>query len=96
MTRLFYLLFFSPLFAFAAQNTVMDLAKWAATIFNMVTALLITAAVAIFMWGSVRQMNSINKDPKKMREFMLYGVFIIFLAVSIWGVVRMLQNSIFV
>lgn len=87
---------FVPALTFAAAKTVMDLAAWVVTIMNMATALLITTAIVIYFWGIVYNFNSISNDKAKMRSFLGWGVFAIFVMVSIWGIVSMIKSSILI
>ncbi len=98
MNRLFLslTLLLVPSFVLAAAKTVMDLAAWAVTIMNMATALLITTAIVIYFWGIVYNFNSISNDKAKMRSFLGWGVFAIFVMVSIWGIVSMIKSSILI
>lgn len=86
--------FLVPVVAFAAPKTVSDLAKDIVTIMNMATAVLISAAIAIYFWGIVTNYNNLSKDPKKLREFLMWGVFAIFIMVSIWGIVSLIKSSV--
>jgi fumarate reductase subunit D len=96
-TSIFFLLAtLVPFFVFAAANTVMDLAKWLVTLMNMATALLITCAIVVFMWGSLYRMKGISKDSTELRNFMIWGVAVIFLIVSVWGLVELIKRSLLI
>jgi drug/metabolite transporter (DMT)-like permease len=85
-----------PAVALAAAKTVGDLATWIVTVINMATALLITAAIAIYFWGVVANYHKLTEDPKQMRAFLGWGVFAIFVMVSIWGIVEAIKRSILI
>ena len=88
----------SPLVASAqGADTFQSLANIVAKIFNAGAILLITATVAVYFYGIVGNIYNMSKGEARsdMRTNMLWGIFIIFLMVSIWGIVQFLQYSLF-
>lgn len=54
----------------------------------------ISLAVLLFLWGLVRYMTSADdaEARKTSRGLMIWGVVIIFVMISIWGLVNFLGN----
>lgn len=59
--------------------------------------ILVGAATLVFFWGLVKFLvQSDNPDAHaRGRELMMWGVIAIFIMLSIWGIVRFMQRSIF-
>lgn len=80
----------------ATPKTLGDLANQIVQIFNNATTDLIVLAIVIYFWGvSSSLFKQGEKGHEELRKQLIWGVFVIFLAVSIWGVVQLLQSSIF-
>ncbi len=58
---------------------------------------LVGATVVVFFWGLVKfiQAGGSEDAQKEGKNLMLWGAVGIFVAVSIWGIVQVLSNSIF-
>jgi hypothetical protein len=54
---------------------------------------LIGLALALFLWGILRYLFSKDGPSKKeARDFMMWGIVALFVMVSVWGLVRIVQN----
>ncbi len=60
---------------------------------NGVVGLLIVLALVAFFWGVIRYMFGGAADKSQGIKFMISGVIVIFVMVSIWGIVALLQNT---
>ncbi|MEK7499779.1 MAG: hypothetical protein AAB649_04200 [Patescibacteria group bacterium] len=82
-----------------AQNprTFKELADQLATIMNSGVTILITAGIVIYFWGAVRHImeNGESENSWEMRKFLFTGLIVIFVMVSIWGILSLLQNTLF-
>ncbi len=82
-----------------AQNprNFKELADQLATIMNWAVTLLITAGIVIYFWGAVKQVmdHGESEDSYEMRKFLFTGLIVIFVMVSIWGILALLQNTLF-
>jgi hypothetical protein len=61
-----------------------------------VIPLLITVALALFIFGIVRYIANAD-DPaehKKMKDFVLWSLFAIFIILSVWAIIYFFANSI--
>ena len=64
-------------------------------IVNSLIPLLLTIAVVIFLWGLLKYLFKIGGEEgsKGGLQIMLWGVVAIFVMVSIWGLVSLLQTT---
>lgn len=54
-------------------------------------------ALVLFLWGLVRYMSSVDKDEGKRgaRSLMLWGVIILAVMASVWGLVGIVTKTFF-
>lgn len=67
-------------------------------IISPLVALLIGIALALFLWGLAKYLKSGLGDKaelQKARSLMVWGVVIITVMVSVWGLVQVLQEMFF-
>ena len=90
-----------PLFADAqssgAPRTFRELAVDIVDILSAATATVLAFAVVIFIWNIAKNMTTLG-DGNKVKErnaFLLWGSFIMFVIVSIWGILGLLRNTLF-
>lgn len=57
--------------------------------------LLLAVAVIIFLWGLVQFMFKIGGDEGTQRgkQIMIWGIVVLFVMVSVWGLVGLLQST---
>ena len=84
-----------PSLAFAAPHTFQELAGQITGILNATTAVLIVAGVAIYFWGISTNILKFGEDREKFRNYFLWGIIVLFVMVSIWGIVYLVQNTLF-
>jgi len=84
-------LFMFPLVA-AAQtpSNLTTLISFVGDIFNRIIPVLIALAVIYFFWGLIQY---IRKPGKGGKEIMIAGLAALFIMVSFWGVIRLMQNT---
>jgi hypothetical protein len=81
-----------PLLASAAS--IYDTLALLNNVFNALIAILITAAVVAVFWGVVRYLFAKATEAKgEGLKVALYGVAAVAIMVSIWGIIRLLQNT---
>jgi Na+-driven multidrug efflux pump len=87
----------TPFLAFAATTpqTFQQLANQIVSVIGSATTDLIILAVVVYLWGAASNLFKGEKGQENLRKQLLWGIFVIFLAVSIWGVVQLLQSSVF-
>ena len=86
--------------AAGAQEAVTDFDSLVENIvatLNPIVVLLIGIAVATFFWGIIKYIAQGDKEKKRKEgsRMMLYGVIAIFVMISIWGFVSILQGVVF-
>jgi len=85
----------------AAPRTLQELANMITTYFNAAAGVLIAAVIVWYFWGATSRMFSPKKNEKKellageSSQFLLRGIIAIFVLVSVWGIVRLLQTTLF-
>lgn len=60
---------------------------------NGVVGVIITIAIIVFFWGLVRYLTDVGEKKHEGLIMMFYGLIAIFVMVSIWGIIHLLQNS---
>jgi len=80
----------------ATPRTFGDLANTIVQLFGSATTDLIVLAIVIYFWGAASSLfKAGEKGQERLKELLLWGVIVIFFAVSIWGIVQLLQSSVF-
>lgn len=80
-----------PLLASAA--TLLNTLALANTFLNAAIGLFITLAIVIFFWGLIKYLVNVGEQKSEGLQIMFYGVIAIFVMVSIWGIIRLLQST---
>lgn len=92
-------LLITPLVADAAATSFKSLAAQVVDILNAGSIAIITATIVIYMFGVSRRIYEISKEGKvkgsELSSYLMSGVLIIFVMVSIWGLIHVLQYSLF-
>lgn len=80
-----------------SSNTLQSLAHSIAQIFNAGAILLLTATLVVYFYGVVANIYKRGQGEKNtnLRETILWGVIIIFVMVSLWGIIQYFQTSLF-
>jgi hypothetical protein len=81
---------------FAGAVTFLDTLALINTVLNATIGLFITLAIVVFFWGLIRylwNMNATGEEAHKGLQLMFWGVIAIFVMVSIWGIIRLLQST---
>jgi len=82
----------------ATPTTFQVLARSIATILNDGAVLLITASIAVYFFsiaGDIFKISQGEADGGDLKKTLLWGIVIIFAMVSIWGIIQVLQYSLF-
>ncbi|MFA6355284.1 MAG: hypothetical protein WCW65_02575 [Candidatus Paceibacterota bacterium] len=87
-----------PLSAFAviddAPGTVGYIIATVASWISYIVPVLITLAVAYFIWGVISFMTSSDEEAKKMgRTKIINGLIGLFVIVAFWGIIAMIQKT---
>jgi hypothetical protein len=80
----------------AAPRTFGEFANVLVSIMDSGAGLLILAAVAIYFYGiSTSLVKGSDEGREKIRAYATWGLLVIFIMVSIWGIIQLLQNTLF-
>lgn len=78
----------------AGAASLFDTLSLANTFLNALIGLFITLAIVVFFWGLIKYLWSVSSEnAHEGLQIMMYGVIAIFVMVSIWGIIRLLQNT---
>ena len=80
----------------AAPRTFQELAFDLVDLLDAATAVLIVAGLVVYFYGiSTNIMKFSEEGGEKLRAYFLWGIIVLFVMVSIWGIVRLLQDTLF-
>lgn len=64
------------------------------TIFNNLIGLFITLAIVLFFWGLIKYLWSMEQEnAHEGLKIMFWGLIAIFVMVSIWGLIQLIQST---
>lgn len=90
-----------PVVAFAAPRTFGELVNRIVTIVDLATPALITLAILFFMYNILGSFGLFDGEGKaavnkeKFKSSAGWGIVIIFIAVSIWGILQLMESTLF-
>ena len=92
---LLVVLFFMPIIVFAAPRDFIGLVDLFMDIINTAVPIVIAFAVMGFFWGISKYILSAQDSTKieEGRKVMIYGLVGLFVAVSIWGILGILEKT---
>ena len=79
--------------ALASAATLLDTLALFNTFLNAMIGLFITLAIVVFFWGLIKYLMVAGEEKSEGLQIMFYGVIAIFVMVSIWGIIRLLQST---
>jgi hypothetical protein len=87
-----------PFFAHASTPTLFTVFCTLAELIGIATPVVVALALLGFIWGLAMYLMNLgaggeDKDKKKGREIMVYGVLTLFVMLSVFGIVNMLQAT---
>lgn len=77
-------------------TTIFNLFELFIGLINKIIYLLISLALVGFLWGIVKFLfsGSNEKGRTEGRKFMIYGILILFVMTSMWGIVYLMKDFI--
>jgi len=85
-----------PEVSFAAATTLQGLANQVAGFLNASTTLIMLGGVLVFFYGTTSNIFKTSRgETREMRSYLLWGIFTLFIMFSIWGILSLLQNTLF-
>ncbi|PIR82634.1 hypothetical protein COU20_01160 [Candidatus Kaiserbacteria bacterium CG10_big_fil_rev_8_21_14_0_10_59_10] len=79
--------------ALAGAQTLLNTLALVNTFLNAAIGLMITLAIVVFFWGIIQYLAGGSEKKAEGLQIMLWGVVAIFVMVSIWGIIRLLQST---
>lgn len=81
-----------PLVALAqTPNNLTGLIAFAGDTLNRIIPVLIALALVVFFWGLIGYI--MKKKPGESKGIMIAGLLGLFVMVSVWGIIRLAQNT---
>ena len=77
----------------ASAATLLNTLALANTFLNALIGLFITLAIVVFFWGLIKYLVNAGEEKAAGLTIMFYGILAIFVMVSIWGIIRLLQST---
>lgn len=86
-----------PTLAWAAPQNFQALAYTIVGILNNGALLLITFGLVVYFWGIASNIGHFGdeKGQEKLKSYFFWGIIIFFVMVSLWGIVNLLQSTLF-
>ena len=75
------------------QSGIIGLIKFANVALNDIMVLFITLAIVVFFWGLIKYIFQDGEDRASGLTTIFYSIVAIFIMVSIWGVIHLLQAT---
>lgn len=76
-----------------AGNNLQSLIRFFGDILNMLIPIMIALALVGFFYGLVRYVWSGGEFKEKGKNIMIAGIVALFVMVSVWGIIRLAQNT---
>ncbi len=87
-------LFALPLVASAqTPSNLTTLIQFVGDTLNRIIPVLIAAAVVVFFYGLIKYILNAGKGHEEGRKVMIAGLLGLFIMVSFWGIIRLMQNT---
>ena len=88
----------TPIIALAAPQTFSDLSALLVHILNMAAGLVVSAGIAAYMYRVMRNIGQTAEGRSgnrgdMIRKYFFWGILAIFVMVSVWGILALLQNT---
>lgn len=77
----------------SAQNGIFGLLTLAARVLNTLVGLFVLGAIVVFFWGLIQYLRKVDEEKSKGLQTMIWGIVAIFVMVSIWGLIRIVQQT---
>lgn len=84
-----------PAIVFAAPATFAELMYLAITYMNYMSQILVVATLVVYLGGAAYMLwKQGSGGTSDLRKFLLIGIAIMFVMVSVWGILELLSNTI--
>lgn len=79
--------------ALVLADTLIDVTNTIGDLIDLATPIVVALALVFFFYSLFKYFFSDEKEKGKSIQGMIYGVLILFVMVSIWGIVNVLQDT---
>ena len=77
-------------------RSLKDLVGQIVTLLNTATGVLVAAALVAFLYcAAYNMLRAGERGGTALRQFLVWGIIILFVMVSIWGILNVLQQTLF-
>lgn len=85
----------SPLVAFASASTIQDVLRNLTLPIQLATTLIVALSLLAFFWGMAMYVFGSSNDDKRKKgiPMMVWGIVALFVMLSIFGIINMLQAT---
>ncbi|MCK5285874.1 MAG: hypothetical protein KAJ58_01455 [Candidatus Pacebacteria bacterium] len=84
---------FAPMLSLAAGTDVTGAITTVTNIFKAVVPLVLGLAALYFIWSLVGYISKAGEAKEEAKTQMIWGVIIMFVMISIWGLVNILKDT---
>lgn len=79
----------------ASAQTLLNTLGLVNTFLNAIMGLFITLAILVFFWGLIKYLMNMGEEKARGEaiQLMIWGIIALFVMVSIWGILRLLQST---
>ncbi|MEY4747461.1 MAG: hypothetical protein RLZZ416_510 [Candidatus Parcubacteria bacterium] len=86
----------AAVFAASAPRTFQELANLIVVILNNASVVLIVAGIVIYFYGiSTNILKFGDEGWEKVKSYFLWGLIVLFVMMSVWGILRVIQDTLF-
>ena len=76
-------------------TTFAELASNLIDLINMGVAAVIGLGFVLYFWGLSTNILQFKDDPEKRKAYFFWGILILVVILSIWGIVNLIENTLF-
>ncbi len=82
-----------PMISFAATEGIEGIIDTITELLGLVMPLLLSLAVIFFVYALLKYVLKAGEEKEEARGQMIWGVVILFVMISVWGLVNLLKDS---
>lgn len=81
----------------AAPRTFQELVGLFVQIINSTTTVLIVGGIVVYFWGLTTNILKFSEggSTEKIKNYFIWGIVVLFVMVSVWGIIGLLQSTLF-
>jgi len=84
-----------PVISLAETKSVFDLIDTGQALLQALSPLIMSLAVIYFVWALMQYLLKEGEERAKAKDAMVWGIIILFVMISVWGLVEILDNTVF-